>query len=390
MKILFVHNYYKGHGGEDVAFSSTAALMKSYGHEIGEFTVHNSKIDKMSKLDIACQTIWSATSYLELSDVLKKYQPDVVHFFNIFPLISPSAYDACRKAKIPVIQSLDNPRLMCPAATLYRNGHLCTECIGRTPPWPAILHGCYHNSRLHTTVVSGMLTFHRLMGTWRRKVDRYLVATTFYKNLFLKIGLPLERVIVKPHFVLDDPGYAATREPGNYALFLGRLDPEKGIRTLMKAWNVLDIPLKIRGNGNLENEVRSWINRNGKRRVELVDRLSRGELSRLIRSARFLVWSSEGYYETFGLAAIECFAAGVPVVASRIGVMQEIVRDGDTGFHFNPGDPQDLTKKTSFLWQNPELSARLGYQARLEYERKYTSKINYDLLMDIYRQVIHG
>jgi glycosyltransferase involved in cell wall biosynthesis len=388
LKLLFVHNYYQQSGGEDVVLAAEINLLREKGHEVIEYYEYNDRIRTMSKLDVAAQTLWSRYSYNRISDLLEKEKPDVVHFHNTFPLISPSAYYACQAAKIPVIQSLDNPRLICPSATFYRDGHLCQECIGKTPPWPSIAYGCYHNSRLQTSVVASMLTLHRLLNSWNKKVDTYLVATEFYRQKFIKSGIPVSKITLKPHFISPNPEVKPKLNSGDCAIFIARLDPEKGIRTMLNAWKGLDIPLMIRGSGQLENETAEFIRDYGLNQVQLLGRLSADELDQLRQRARFLVWPSEGNYETFGLAAVECFAAGTPVIASRIGVMNEIVTDGVTGLHFNPGDPDDLAAKVQWAWDHPIEMAEMGKNARLEYESKYTADRNYNVLMEIYQQVI--
>jgi hypothetical protein len=123
---------------------------------------------------VALQTVWSHSSYQKLKDFLQVRKPQVVHFHNTFPLISPAGYYACNDLKIPVVQTLDNQRLICPAASFYRDGKLCLDCLGKTPPWPGVLHACYHNSSLHTAVVASMLTAHRWMGTWQQKDSFYV------------------------------------------------------------------------------------------------------------------------------------------------------------------------------------------------------------------------
>jgi glycosyltransferase involved in cell wall biosynthesis len=159
---------------------------------------------------------------------------------------------------------------------------------------------------------------------------------------------------------------------------------------MMKAWRQLrDIPLKIRGDGRLLDEVGSGVAASGGA-VELAGRMTREELARFIKKARFLVWPSEGYYESFGLIAVEAFASGVPVIAARTGVMEEIVTDGVTGIHFRPGDPDDLAAKARWAWEHPDEMARMGLNARAVYEKKYTAETNYGLLMEIYDNAIAG
>ena len=136
-------------------------------------------------------------------------------------------------------------------------------------------------------------------------------------------------------------------------MFVGRLDPEKGIDTLLEAWRFLDFPLKIRGSGRLEEKAREFVKQHGMDNIEFVGRMEEQELSDLIGNARFLVMPSEGYYETFGLVIIEAYSRGVPVVASNIGVVPELVSDKQTGLLFDPGNAQDLAEKARWMWNHP-------------------------------------
>jgi glycosyltransferase involved in cell wall biosynthesis len=343
----------------------------------------------MGQLDVAISTIWSQYSYEKMSEEIKRFRPDVVQFYNTFPLISPSAYYACKTAKIPVVQHLFNPRLICPAASLYRDGRLCTDCIGKSFPWPGVIHSCYHHSRVHTLVVASMIKSHHMIGTWQNVVDVYLSATKFYRSLYVRGGFPAKKIIVKPHYIVSDPGLSDPSQ-GEYTIYIGRLDLEKGVKTLLEAWKSLQIPLKIRGSGRLEQVMRDFVLKNNLMNVEFIGRLESDELINFKSKARFLIWPSEGYYETFGLAAVECFAQGIPVIASRIGVMTEIVEDGKTGLLFNPGDPADLAVKAQWMWDHPQECARMGQNARKEYEEKYTAERNYEMLMKIYSQVLES
>lgn len=387
MKILLVHNSYQQPGGEDEVFANGRDLLRAKGQQVVEYVRTNKEIHDYGvwkRATLGLRTVWGWDSAREIRDLLKREKPDVAHFHNTFPLISPAAYSVCQEEGIPVIQSLHNPRLICPAATLYRDGRVCEDCLGRSFPWPGILHACYRNSRPQTGVVASMLAAHHYLGTWQRHVDTYLVYTNFYRQKFMDAGLPLEKIAVQRHFVTPDPGSRTTR--GDYALFVGRLAPEKGVLTLLRSWEELrSVPLKIRGEGPLQDRVLD-LSRDSRARVELVPRLLRRDLSILFQGARFLIWPSEGYYETFGLVAIEAFACGVPVIASRAGVMAEIVEDRRTGLHFTQGDPQDLAAKIEWAWSHPGAMDEMGRAARAEYEEKYTADRNYPILMEAYEQ----
>ena len=390
MRIVKVHEYYTGSGGEDTVFQSETALLRSHGQEVLEYLEFNTKIESMNKAVVALQTVWSHSSYQKLKDFLKHVKPQVVHFHNTFPLISPAAYYACQDLHIPVVQTLDNQRLICPAASFYRDGHLCLDCLGKTPPWPGVLHACYHNSRLHTAVVASMLTAHRLMGTWQNKVDRFLCSTDFYRDLFVKAGLPSSQIVVVPHFVWDGPGPEANDEPGQYALFVGRLDPEKGVKTLLEAWRHLDLPLKIRGTGLLETHAREFVRQHGMDQVEFIGRLAEAELNTLIRNARFLVVPSEGYYETFGMVIVEAYSKRVPVVASNIGVIPELVTDNQTGLLFEAGNALDLAKKAAWMWEHPREAETMGSNGLKAYEERFKPEHCYGVLFRVYESLVNS
>jgi len=381
MKLLVAHNHYRQSGGEDEVFLRESELLRSAGHEVLEYKEHNSGISEdgiPSKVQLAARTLWAADSVGRLRSLLRRERPDLAHFHNTFPLISPAAYYACQQEGVPVVQSLHNSRLICPAATLYRNGSACEDCLGKTVPWPGVVHACYHNSRLQTAVVAGMLAGHRVLGTWQEQVDAYIVFTEFFRRKFIDAGLPREKIFVKPHFLGTDPGMK--QEMGSYALFLGRFALQKGIPTLLKAWRSLGhVPLRIAGAGPMEQDVRRFSQTH--QSIHMMPYLSQKECFDLIKGARFLIWPSG--VETFGLVAIESFACGTPVIASRSNAM-EIVEDKKTGLHFASDDFEDLAAKVEWAWTHPREMAAMGKAARAEYEANYTAKRNYHLLMDIY------
>jgi len=284
-----------------------------------------------------------------------------------------------------VIQTLHNYRLLCPNAILYRDGGVCEDCLGRLP-WPGVMRGCYRGSRAQTVVVAAMLAVHRWLKTWLEKVDIYIALTEFARRKFIEGALPAEKVVVKPNFVHPDPG--VRDGSGNYAIFVGRLSREKGVLTLLAAWELLkDIPLKIAGDGPLVEDVRRRSQMLGG--VEVLGRRDHKDVIGLLKGARFLVFPSE-WYECFPVTFVEAFACGVPVIASRLGAMAEIVEDGRTGLHFTPGDPDDLAARVVYAWSHPERMREMGREARAEYEAKYTAERNYQMLMDIYHRAIEA
>jgi glycosyltransferase involved in cell wall biosynthesis len=231
-----------------------------------------------------------------------------------------------------------------------------------------------------------MLTLHRWRKTWLDQVDLYIALTEFGRAKYIEAGLPEDKIMVKPNFVSPDPG---RREgAGEYALFVGRLSLEKGVRNLLRAWqNLRTVPLKIVGSGPLDGEVRSFIAAHQLDRVSVLGQRDHAEIFSLMKNARLFIFPSE-WYEAFGCVVIEAFACGVPVVAARLGAMAEIVDDGRTGLHFAPGDPNDLAEKVAWAWAHPQPLQNMGREARAEFEAKYTAKRNYEMLRNIYQTAI--
>jgi glycosyltransferase involved in cell wall biosynthesis len=384
VKILRVHDHYLQPGGENQAELAERRLLERAGHELVVYERHNREIEEMGLLGRAMlpvRTVWARDSLRDLSALVQRERPDLAHFTNTFPLISPLAYDACRSAGVPVVQSLHNYRLLCPAGTLLRHGRPCEECVEHTL-WRGVRHGCYRDSRAATAVVAAMLALHRRRGTFAERVDAYVALTDFARRKFVEGGLPEARIFVKPNFV-EDPG--PRPEPEDYALFVGRLAPEKGPFTLLHAWEELGdrLPLRVAGDGPLRERLEAESARAGLTNVRFLGWLPRSEVLDQIRRARFLVFQSE-CYENFPLTIAEAFACGTPVLAPRLGAMAEIVTDRRTGLLFEPRDPRDLADKALFAWRNPKPLEDLGRAARGEYEAHYTPERNLEQLLEIY------
>lgn len=393
MKILIVHNSYQHHGGEDVARDAESRLLRRAGHAVIEYSRSNSDLFGASFLDhitAASETIWSRRTFRELRELLARDKPHVAHFHNTFPLISPSALYACADAGVPVVQTLHNYRLLCPAATFFREGQPCEKCLHRAIAWPAVVHACYRNSRGASSVAALMPAVHRAMGTWRSKIAVYVALSRFARQKFIEGGLPAEKIVVKPNFVEHDGPSKET--PGDYALYLGRLSEEKGIRVLLAAWNRLRTPvsLQIAGDGPLRNEVSAQIARSAfNSSIAWLGAVPHTQTPALLRNARFLVVPST-CFENFPLAIAEAFAFGLPVIASRLGACAEIVEDSVTGLLFTPADTHDLAEKVAWAWNHPAELARMGASVRAEYEAKYNSAAALRHLESIYDRALRS
>ena len=379
MRILTAHNYYLEPGGEDQVFLSEASLLEDRGHTVLQHSVDNRRATGMSRLRVAASAVWNRSSGRELRSLMTAHRPDVVHFHNTFPLLSPACYDAAREGGAAVIQTLHNYRLLCPGALLERGSSPCESCVGRRLAWPGILHGCYRSSRAATAALAGMTAVHAAAGTWSRAVDVYVALTRFARARFVEGGLPAAKIVVKPNFVWPDPGWGPGR--CGYALFAGRMSEEKGLATLAAAWKLLDgaLALKVAGDGPLAGIL------DGVPGVEWLGRRTREEVLGLMQEASFLVFPSL-CYEGLPMAILEAFACGLPVIASRRGAMAEVIEDGRTGLLFRPSDAGDLAATVAWAATHPTELSRMRREARAEFESRYTAGLNYQALIEVYER----
>jgi glycosyltransferase involved in cell wall biosynthesis len=385
MKILAVHNRYQRPGGEDQVFVDETALLETRNHRVLRYEVHNDQVKQVNRLTLAKDTVWNTSAYRELGALIRRERPHVVHFHNTLPLVSPAGYYAARAEGVPVIQTLHNYRLLCPVALFFRDGRVCEDCMGKAVPWPGVIHGCYRGSRAASGVIATMLTVHRALRTWTEMVDVYVALTEFARNKFIEGGLPAGKIVVKPNFVAPDPGQG--QGGGGYALFVGRLAPEKGTETMLAAWDRLGtrIPLKIVGDGPMRDRVVEAAARQSN--VEWLGHRPVEDVHALMGKADMLVFPSQ-WYETFGRVAAEAFAAGTPVIAANIGAVAELVEHGRTGLKFRPGDPEDLVTQVEWALSHSAELRSMREEVRAEFEAKYTAERNYRALMEIYEAAL--
>lgn len=383
MNVLLCHTFYQQRGGEDESFAAEARLLESRGHNVARYTLHNDAMSSMSHWTAARLTVWNPESYRQVRRLIRQSRPDVMHCTNTFPLMSPAVYYAARAEGVPVVQSLRNYRLFCPGALFQRDDRVCEDCLNCLVAAPAIRHGCYRGSRLASAAVAGMLTVHRMLGTWNRRVDLYFTLTRFARERLLAGGLSPGRVFVKPNFIDPDPGIGDGA--GNAAIFVGRLSAEKGLPTLLAAWRRIGerLPLQIVGDGPLAGLVQEAAR--SQPGVTWLGRRPMSDVLDLVGRAKMLIMPST-WYETFGRTIIEAYAKGTPAVVSDLGAMAELVDHGVTGMRFRPGDSVHLAETVDELLAQPDRLAAMRIAARQAYEAKYTADRNYQMLMALYRR----
>lgn len=379
MKVLIAHNAYQQRGGEDAVVQSEIDLLRAAGHPVIEYRRHNDDIHQMGRLSLARQTLWSDRTHRELTTLLRQERIEVVHAHNLFPLISPSLYAACREVGVPVVQTLHNFRLACPAATFMRKGAPCERCLGRAVPWPSVVHGCYRGSRVQTAVLATSNALQQSRGTWQRDVARFIVLSDFARRKFIDAGLPPQRLVVKPNFV-DAPVFNSSERHG--FLFVGRLSIEKGVGTLAQAMarcaEHADAPLlQVAGTGPDSAQLQHAPG------VRALGAVAPTQVMPLM-AASVAVLIPSLWYEGFPRTLVEAFASGTPVIASRIGALAELVDHGRTGLLVPPGNATELANTLRWAAENPRLMQAMGARARAEYEARFTPERNLRELLAIY------
>jgi glycosyltransferase involved in cell wall biosynthesis len=384
-RVLQVHTRYRQAGGEDEVVAAEKRLLEEAGLSVGQVLFDNPKPGgsrfSPAPLSQSIAAVWSRGAARRVRDAIKANQSQIVHVHNTFIAASPSVYGAAASCGVPVVQTLHNYRLVCPAATVYRDGHPCEDCVGRAIPWPAIVHACYRGSRPQSAVVAATLAVHRARGTYTRRIAAYLALTRFQRDLLVRGGLPADRVEVVPNFLEPDPGVTGDRREG--FLFAGRLAEEKGVAALLGAAALAPGLVRVAGQGPLSSLVVAAAAAGD---VEALGQLDKNAVLNQLRRATAMVLPSV-WYEGFPVSVLEAFATGTPVIASRTGSLAEVIEDGVTGILANPGDAQDLADRLRWAADHPHEMRKMGSNARLMYETMYRGPAHLAALLDTYRRL---
>lgn len=416
MKIIQVHNYYQQAGGEDAVVEAELELLRSYGHEVKTYYKSNDGLVTSGStwvligqlIKAGVQTIWNWETYRDFCQVLQFERPDVVHCHNTFPLISPAIYWACASEKIPVVQTLHNFRLACASPYLFREGAVCEKCVGKKLPYSAVRYRCYRRSWAGSVIWLLMTVAHRLLGTYKRKVDAFVALTEFAQEKLVESGVPKHKILVKPNFiqqpavrcrevaaeVISSPFSVAQK----YALFVGRLSPEKGCETLIRAWALfqeewiasgdeLNVPrLLIVGDGPERLVLEELVQSSTLTSVSFMGKQSKERVLELMRNAEILVLPSL-WYEGFPMTIVEAFSQSLAVVASNIGSLASAICHKENGLLFAAGDSTELSDALVWAMSHPQEMLKMGDAAHDDYERFYSAEVNYGQLIAIYDQV---
>jgi glycosyltransferase involved in cell wall biosynthesis len=381
MKILQAHNRYQTRGGEDAVVELTLRLLEAHGQEALLFEKDSSTIggNFPGKMKAMLSGVYSFSAAREMEALLRQEQPDIVHVHNLLPLISPSVLRVCRKAGVPAVMTVHNYRLICPIAVFFRDNQICEACSGGRQ-YMCLIHNCRESAAESAAyALRGWLS--NVAGFYRRNISRYLAISPFLKARLVREGYPEDRIDVVPNTIAV-PEECADASRGGYVAFAGRMSAEKGIPVLLEAARQTpDIAYRLAGEGPLAAQLKQGAPPN----AAFSGLMPRKELMAFYHNARMLVVPSV-WQETFGLVAVEAMARAVPVIVSRIGGLRDLVEDGVTGFHFTPGDSNDLADKIRQLWTDPGKCRQMGLEARERVKKEYNEALHYERLIAVYEK----
>lgn len=382
LSILVVHNRYQRRGGEDSVVNAEVELLQTMGMHVTTM-VHDSRdpVQLRALVKRPDRLMFNDQAYAEARSNIRSQNIDLIHCHNLFPLLSTSVYAAALAENIPIVQTVHNYRMGCLNGLLLHNGKICERCRpGHHAPGVAL--GCYRGSHMQSLAFGITQTMNYRRGVWHQPTV-YVAPGQLMRAKLMSWGIPEERIVFKPHFVPHDPGPRTA--VGNYALFVGRLAPEKGVELLIDVWSNERLRLVIVGDGPLRAQLEQRVRDRGLRNVHFVGYQQREAVSTFLRHARFLVMPSL-WLETFGMVVIEAYAHSVPVLATRLGTMADIVRDGTTGLLFARNSQHDLSDKLCELERDTARVMEMSRAARREYENLYSAESNAELLRVVYAQ----
>lgn len=381
-RVLQVHTRYRQAGGEDEVVAAEMRILRQAGVDVRQVIFDNADVrdseSLIGDLRIAASAVWSRSAERRVRAAIRAHRPEVVHVHNTFTAASPSVYAAAAAYRVPVVQTLHNYRPVCPAATAFRDGHPCTDCVGRLVPWPGVLHACVRGSRSQSLVVAASISVQRARRTYSSGIAGYVALTEFQRRLVIDGGLPAGRIRVIPNFLEPDPG--VTTYPRAGVLFVGRLSIEKGIETLLNAASLVPGAVSVAGSGPL-TAITERSHAAG--HISYLGALAHASVLDAIRRTIALVLPSV-WFEGFPIVVLEAFATGTPVIATRIGSLAEVVEDGVTGLLAEVNDSTGLANRIRWSLDHPAQMREMGTNARQRYEARFSAATHLQELQAMY------
>ena len=386
-RLLNVNTYHYRRGGSDAVYLDHAALLGGLGWENAFFAMKHPKnlpsewspyfVDELefgqnysmaAKLAMASKVIYSIEAQRKLKRLLEKFRPDVAHLHCIYHHLSPSILSVLKKEGVPTVMTAHDLKIACPAYKMLNRTGICERCKGGNL-LHVVANRCVRDSLAASVIVAIESGLHKMLDSYRIGLDAVVVPSRFFEKKFIEWGWPAEKFRYIPNYV-DATRFTPDVSPGEYFLYFGRLAPEKGVSTLIRAAHAAGVNLKIAGTGPEEGGLQLLAEQLGSR-AEFLGFQSGEILHQLVRGARAVVLPSE-WYENAPMSVLESFAMGKPVLGADIGGIPEMVIDGETGWTFPSRDEErlaDLLRRVSTM--PTQVVSAMGVAARAYVSEKF-------------------
>lgn len=400
--LLAVNNYFYRRGGAEAVFLEHNAMLARAGWRVVPFAMQHPRnldspwseyfVDEIefgadytlaAKLVRVPKVVYSLEARRRLGELLDRVRPDACHAHNIYHHLSPSILGLLHDRGVPTVLTLHDLKIACPAYTMLSRGTICERCRGGRIH-NVLVHRCIKGSLALSAIAMVEAAVHSMLGSYDR-VSRFVVPSRFYATKLVEWGVPPERFRHVPNFVdaaACEPRYA----PGDAFLYFGRLAPEKGLATLVRAAALAAVPVVLAGTGPEAAQLERLAQACGAR-VRFTGHLAGAALQSMIREARAVVLPSE-WYENAPLSVLEAYAHGKAVLGARIGGIPELIRDGETGTTFTSGDVDELAARLREYAALPDATIAAQGAAAREYVAAEFSLERYrDRILSLYREI---
>lgn len=392
LRILQVHNAYQIPGGEDVVVANEKKLLEMNGNEVFSYSRNNDELKTMNvfqKFLIPFTAVYSFKTYREVKKLIRENKIDIVHVHNTLMVVSPSVFYAAFHCHVPVVQTLHNFRMLCPAGSYFRGDRICEECSEKGLQC-SLKYGCYRGSKAQTFVSAAILKIHRMLGTYR-KVN-FICLTEFNREKLSRLNeggkqiVDMKKVYIKPNFTFQEGISGEVQKAGDYFLVVGRVEALKGIDVVVKAFEKIpDQKLIVAGDGPMMAEMKAYIKDHNMSNVKFAGYLDKAKVQEKYRGAKAVIMASQ-CYEAFAMTIAEAYSNAVPVIAGNVGNLANMVEEGVTGIKFVYDSPDDLAAK--ILKYNTMDIAKMKQNAKTFYEKRLKPEDNYRILEEIYHKIM--
>lgn len=404
MKIFMVNKFFYHYGGTESHVFGLSQMLNDKGHQVIPFGMQHEdnkqefdseyfvkKIDYetnslIEKIHNAAKLLYSLEAKKKIRKLIEKTKPDIAHLHNIYHQLSPSILGELKKCNIPMVMTVHDLKLVCPNYKFLHQGTICEKCYVHRY-YHAIIGRCIKNSFIGSTLCAVEMYLHKLFHLYD-SIDKFIFLSDFYKMKFIEFGFPADKLIFLPNYV-PMKEYIPSRSIKNYFIYLGRLVPEKGLKTLIKAMKkIKGYELYIIGDGPERRKLEAELAEGGDNSIKFLGFQSGESLLYLAREAMFMVIPSE-WYENSPRSVLEGLSMGLPVIASNVGGLPELVEDGVNGLIFEIGNADDLSEKILYLINNPDKRREMGKRAREKIEREHNPELFYERTVAIYQSLIN-